>query len=28
LDVRRELVRNLPDDRGWVGMVEYWNSKQ
>jgi hypothetical protein len=28
LDVRRELVRNLPDDRGWVGMVEYWNEKQ
>ena len=28
LDVRRELVRILPDDRGWVGMVEYWNSKQ
>jgi len=28
LEVRRELVRNLPDDRGWVGMVEYWNEKQ
>ena len=28
LDVRRELVRILPDDRGWVGMVEYWNEKQ
>ena len=27
LDVRRELVRILPDDRGWVGMVEYWNTK-
>jgi peroxiredoxin len=28
LEMRREVVRNLPDDRGFVGMVEYWNSKQ
>ena len=27
LEMRREVVRNLPDDRGFVGMVEYWNSK-
>jgi peroxiredoxin len=28
LEMRREVVRNLPDDRGFVGMVEYWNTKQ
>lgn len=28
LEMRREVVRNLPDDRGFVGMVAYWNSKQ
>jgi peroxiredoxin len=28
LEMRRAVVRNLPDDRGFVGMVEYWNSKQ
>ena len=28
LEMRREVVRNLPDDRGFVGMVEYWNSKR
>jgi peroxiredoxin len=28
LEMRREVVRNLPDDRGFTGMVEYWNSKQ
>jgi len=27
LEMRREVVRNLPDDRGFVGMVAYWNSK-
>jgi peroxiredoxin len=27
LDMRHELLRVLPDDRGWVGMVKYWNSK-
>jgi len=28
LEVRHELLRNLPDDRAWVGMLKYWNSKQ
>ena len=28
LEMRREVVRNLPDDRGFVGMVEYWNTRQ
>ncbi|HUA63922.1 MAG TPA: hypothetical protein VML19_34565 [Verrucomicrobiae bacterium] len=27
LEMRREVVRNLPDDRGFMGMVAYWNSK-
>ncbi len=27
LEMRREVVKNLPDDRGFVGMVEYWNTK-
>jgi peroxiredoxin len=27
LEMRREVVRNLPDDRGFVGMVAYWNSR-
>jgi peroxiredoxin len=27
LEMRREVVKNLPDDRGFVGMVEYWNSR-
>jgi peroxiredoxin len=28
LEMRREVVKNLLDDRGFVGMVEYWNTRQ
>jgi peroxiredoxin len=27
LDMRRTVVRTLPDDRGFIGMVKYWNSQ-
>ncbi len=27
LEMRREVVLNLPDHRGFVGMMEYWNSE-
>ena len=27
LDMRRTVMREMPDDRGFVGMVAYWHSK-
>ena len=27
LEMRRTVVRTLPDDRGFIGMVKYWNSQ-